>query len=464
MGLGIILLWDLGVSLAGAEAFYSDDGVMPAVLAGQFRESPWIMSFHSLGASASWQTGLILVQIAAAACLLAGWRTQMAVLVSWIMLCSLQARNPAVLHGGDVVLRLMLFWSCFLPLGARWSADEMQGRRSCFAGQGGVFVMASPCLLLQTAMIYWFTAVLKWDPSWTRDGTAVYYALSADMFVQTPGVWLLGFPQVCRALTFGVWWLELLGPFLAFIPWRTGGWRLLVAASFWLLHLGLAMCLRLGPFPWLMMVAWVPFLPPGFWDRSPPLTKPAREPAGTSHRWMRGLPAQVFSLVCLIYVLLWNLRTTDRERWEPWLPASWNAAGFALRLDQYWALFAPKPLTEDGWLVLDAVCSDGSHIDLLRGGRPVTFQKPERISAEFPDVKWQKLLGNLYLAQYEKVRDPFCRLLVRRQDAQSAPGRRITEWSLIYMRELTLPHGHALRPQKVELWHGVAQPDAQRVK
>ena len=36
----------------------------------------------------------------------------------------MESRNPIILHGGDIVLRMMLFWSLFLPLGARWSADE----------------------------------------------------------------------------------------------------------------------------------------------------------------------------------------------------------------------------------------------------------------------------------------------------------------------------------------------------
>jgi hypothetical protein len=454
IGLGVVLLWDLVTSLSGAGALYSEAGTMPLVVAEQLRESPWIVSLHSLSGATAWQVALISLQIIAAVCLLVGWRTQLAVAVSWALLCSLQARNPVVLHGGDVVLRMLLFWSLFLPLGARWSVDAAQGRRSCFAGEGRAFVVASLALLFQTAMIYWFTAALKWGNEWTRDGTAIYYALSVDQFVKTPGLWLLQFPQICHGLTFGVWWLEILGPFAAFIPWRTAWWRVAVVGAFWMLHLGFALCMRLGPFPVTMMVAWLPFLPAEFWDGMgrPPRPRAGTAESGSIHRWMQNGVAQAFALICLAYVLLWNLRTTNRERWEGVFPMSLNSFGYALRLDQYWALFAPKPLTEDGWLMLEATQKDGIEVDLLREDRAVSDEKPALISAEFRDYKWQKMEINLYLAQYAKVRAPFCGYLIARWNARQPPERQIVSWTLNYMRELTLPHNFALKPQKVELW------------
>lgn len=454
IGLGVVLLWDLFTSLSSAEALYSEAGMVPLAVAEQLRESPWMVSLHSLSGSAAWPVAVIVFQIVAAVCLLAGWRTQLAAAISWALLCSLQARNPVVLHGGDTVLRMLLFWSLFLPLGAKWSVDAVQGRRSCFAEKGRVFVVASLALLFQTAMVYWFTAALKWGNEWTRDGTAIYYALSVDQFVKTPGLWLLAFPRVCHALTFCVWWLEILGPFLAFIPWRMAWWRVGVVGAFLTLHLGFALSMRLGPFPMTMMVAWLPFLPAEFWDwigrRGE--QSPGTLERGSTHRWMRHGVVQTFALICLFYVLFWNLRTTNRERWEGLFPSSLNPFGFALRLDQYWALFAPKPLTEDGWLVLEATQKDGTKVDLIRGGREVSYEKPPLISAEFRDYKWQKMEMNLYLAQHAKVRAPFCSYLAARWNAKQPPEKQVVSWTLNYMKEVTLPHYFALKPQKVELW------------
>jgi small subunit ribosomal protein S8 len=36
---------------------------------------------------------------------------------------------PEVLNGGDVLLRLLLFWAIFLPLGARWAVDSYHDTR-----------------------------------------------------------------------------------------------------------------------------------------------------------------------------------------------------------------------------------------------------------------------------------------------------------------------------------------------
>lgn len=454
IGLGAILLWDSADSLASTGAFYSEAGTMPVEVARALRESPWIVSLHALSGSGAWAAGLILVQIASALCLIAGWRTTIANVVSWLLVCSLQARNPIVLHGGDVVLRMMLFWSIFLPLGARWSVDATQGRRSVFDEGGRVFSVASLAVLLQTAFVYWFTAVLKWGNEWTRDGTAVYYALSVDQFVKTPGLWLLPHDDLCRWLTFGVWWLEVVGPFAAFFPWRMPWWRMAVVGAFWSLHLGLVMCLRLGPFPWLMMVAWLPFLPAEFWDRVLAWGGPANGTGDKPRhgRWMQHAAVQTLALGCLAYVTLWNLRSTNRDRWERVFPLALNPFGYALRLDQYWALFAPQPLTEDGWLVLEATLRDGTQVDLIHDGGPVSYDKPARISAEYRDCKWQKLEMNLYLAQYQSVREPFCRWHVSRWNAAHPAGRQAVSWTLIYVRELTLPHHFAVTPQKVVLW------------
>jgi hypothetical protein len=455
MGLALVMLWDGLVSLANAEAFYSDSGVMPRSLLVQIRESPWVWSLHSLHGSAGWQMALIAVQLAGTVCLLAGYRTQLSLLIAWGLMASLQARHPLVLHGGDTVMRVLGFWGLFLPLGARWSLDARRGMRSVFLESGRVVSAASLGLLLQVAMIYWFTAALKFGNEWTRDGTAVYFALNVDQFVKPAGLWLLQFPDLCRALTFGVWHLQILGPFLAFVPWRTAWIRLAVVAAFWSLHLGIALCLRLGPFPWVMITAWMVFLPACFWDFLEARLKVSRllPSSGKAHRWMGRAVPQVFALLCLACVVLWNLRTTDFRRFEKIFPRQLSPVGYVLRIEQYWALFAPKPLTDDGWLILEADLKDGRKADLLRDGRAVTLDKPASISAEYPDHKWQKLMMNLWLASCERTRPAFAEWFVQRWNRAHPESVQVAAWTLVYMREETLPHYYAIRPQRVEIAH-----------
>lgn len=455
IGLGLVLIWDLSTALLNAKAFYSNSGVVPVEILAGLNESPWIVSLHSLSGTPVWQIFLIALQIFAALLFLVGCRTQVAIVCTWILLCSLQGRNPAILHGGDTVLRLLCFWAMFLPTGSRWSWDA-QKRGSGANTVSPVFSVATLALLFQTALIYWITAMLKYGNEWTRDGTAVYYALSVDQFVKTPGLWLLSFPEICRWLTFGAWWLEILGPFFAFLPWKTGLWRTLIVAAFVCLHFGFGLCLRLGPFPMIMVIAWIPYLPSNFWDRLFPAS--ATPTFSVQKRpWFQNTLAQSFALLCLIYIVLWNLRSTDSRRWSGVFPTWLNPFGYALRLDQYWALFAPKPLTDDGWLVLEATLADGSKVDLLRNGQSVSYEKPKLISVEFPDYKWQKLEINLYLRQFQSVRIPFARYFATRWNEAQPSGRQVKSWMLNYMRETTLPHYHAIRPEKIELERNPAQ-------
>ena len=56
--------------------------------------------------------------------LIFGFKTRFATIMVWLFTISLIARNPAVITGAYVILRLALFWAIFLPLGAKWSIDE----------------------------------------------------------------------------------------------------------------------------------------------------------------------------------------------------------------------------------------------------------------------------------------------------------------------------------------------------
>jgi len=44
--------------------------------------------------------------------------------ISWFLLISLQNRNPIVLQGGDILLRMLAFWAMFVPLNAYFSLDR----------------------------------------------------------------------------------------------------------------------------------------------------------------------------------------------------------------------------------------------------------------------------------------------------------------------------------------------------
>ena len=169
------------------------------------------------------------------------------------------------------------------------------------------------------------------------------------------------------------------------------------------------------------------------------------------HRWMRHRFVQCFSLLCLVYVVLWNLRGLNFNRWNRWFPPWVNPFGYVLEIQQFWPMFAPKPSTDDGWVVMEAVLKDGSKVDLLQHGRPVSFEKPALLSAEFQDCKWQKAILNLWLARYRGLRSLLGNHLAYEWNGSHPAGQQVQAWTLWYVREDTLPNHEIAMPQKIEL-------------
>jgi hypothetical protein len=437
IGLGALVFWDQAHALRNVQAFYSDVGLLPrhALLTEFASEASRFWSFHMLSGALSFQVALILVAMLAAVALMLGWRTRSALFLTWLLTASLQSRNPGILYGADTVLRVLQFWCLFLPMGARWSVDAE-------AKQTQWLSLGSLALMLQISFIYWFTAALKYGPEWSRDGTAIYYALSADQFTQGLGHWLLQQPTLCRWLTHAVWWLEISCPFLVFLPWRSGLARSVAVLSMVGMHLGLAACMRIGYFPVVMMLCWLIFLPSAFWDWAesmlPRISLPMwlglhRRPAFAP--WQSAVATQCCIAVMLTAVLVLNV-TSLWERQPAWL----SRALELVRLDQHWALFGPSPISDDGWLVLEGQTYGGQLIDLQRPERPLSGEKPSHLASEYPDWKWQKLHACLAFPQFKAVAARYADSVANEWSQQAPQQQRIRSWRLWWIKEKTLPN------------------------
>lgn len=265
VGLGVIVLLDLFSRARYLTAHYTDRGVVPrdALYAWLLQPAQW--SFHVLSGSAAWQVLLFVLAGLFALGMIFGFRTRWMVFFSWVFAASLQYRNPMINNSGDQLLRLLLFWSMFLPLGAKYSIDaavnphpERLPRR--------VLNMATFALLMQVCIVYWFTAALKSHPIWVSEFSAVYYALSIEQFVTPLGKLMYPYPELMQALTIFTLYLEIIGPALVFLPVWTAPVRIVVILLFFALHAGFGLSMRLGFFPWISAVSWLVFLPSAFWD------------------------------------------------------------------------------------------------------------------------------------------------------------------------------------------------------
>jgi hypothetical protein len=273
----------------------------------------------------------------------------------------------------------MLFFSMWLPLGARASLDA---RRRGPPSHGEVEGVACVAATAQLAIVYLAGLAHKRGPTW-RDGSAVYYALQLDEYTTPLGRWIGDRPAWSPMLTYGTLALELVAPLLLFVPWRRSAARVAAVATGIALHAGMLALMRLDLFPWIMFACWVLFLPAPFWDACARITRIARVPAAPTpapahdRRWGPLLAG------ALGVILVWN---ADDLSDTP--TRTLGAVLRPLGLAQRWSMFAPDPARDDGWLVAAGRLADGSEVDLLNGGTPATG-RPHVLW----DLRWRSYLA-----------------------------------------------------------------------
>ena len=454
IGLGCLLLNDLAWRAVDLRAHYTDAGILTRErLVGGWGQ-PLFYSLHSFGGDWVSQAALFLVAAAFAGMLLVGYRTRLATFMSWLLLCSLQARNYIVLQGGDDMLRVMLFWAIFVPLGARFSVDallaerrlppeqRLTAKRVSTAVLGAttrrrlpkrVLSLASIALVTQLLAVYLVSAALKTGPTWHRDGSAIQLALHHHAFATWLGQWFRQLPTpILQGMTWQVWWLELCGPLLFFVPWGTYWWRTLQALLFMGFHFGLSLTMELGHFPWVAIVCWVVVLPSWFWDvpfrrftlltnLRPRLRHWSKQIQvfilerehwfGAGIRPPRIHPTLLGSLVVLALASYTSYGTAyamthggnvHGERFHPLL---------VTRLYANWGMFAPNPPNTSGWFVTVAQQKNGKEIDVWNGGGAVSFDPPALPSATYKRQRWRKFGDNILSSNHAGIRSYFLRYL-----------------------------------------------------
>jgi hypothetical protein len=376
---------------------------------------------------------LFLLAAAAALLLLVGvWPRAMTV-ASWLLLSSLDARNPLLLNHGDELLKIFLFWSIFVPLTSHESSSLEGAKRRHLS----VFTAA---LTLQVCVVYFFGALLKSDPSWSSTGTAMFSALSLEQFSTGIGRALLSWPRLLRVGTLCVYYLELLGPLLIFVPWRNRRIRESAIVAFVAIHLGIALTMKLGLFPWVSILGWILFLPTETIDSFQGMPGP-----GTAAHTQRiaedsrgsvllGRAAQVLGLYLTAAVLIWNIRGLNLKT-EDVTPVFADGPFLMTQLDQRWNMFAPKPNYVRGWYVAPATLADGSQVDLMKEGQPFSWKRPTVMAESFPDFRWRKYLLNLWRPRFEPYRRGLSAYLRERWDGAHSESLKIASLKVYFVWE-----------------------------
>jgi hypothetical protein len=432
VGLGLVLLADLLLRSRDLVTFYTDAGVLPRSVLWATFPTLSTFSIHTVS-GAAWVQGLLFVLAGVCAASLAlGYRTRTAALLSWLLLVSLHARNPEVLNGGDSVLRRILFWGVFLPLGSRWSLDARRevgdgwlrsALRPRFGPEGRVVGVAAAGLLVQVVLVYTTNAAFKLDRGAWLGGDAMRHVFELGTFTTPLGAALSTQGALLGAVE--AVWLAMVVCSALLVVLR--GWpRTLFASLFIGGHLFMFLTMRLGVFPVVSMVSLLPFLPPKVWDAveraapspgalpgaiRPGLGENSR-PAGSAptadaadHGDVTGRLAAVghglrtvgavAGVVLLAVLVVWNAMAVGFLA----TPDAVNAA--VDPTDHSWNMFANPP-TADVWLVAPATLESGERVDALHGGA-VEWTPPPDGAAWYPNARWRKYAHSVWHTEDEAL-------------------------------------------------------------
>ena len=113
-----------------------------------------------------------------------GYKTRFFTIVLYVLYTSMINRNCFIVYGEDNVIRMLLFYSCFAPLGYRLALDSSLNRKL-----RNKMPDIWPIRLMQIniVLIYFFSTPCKllYDPSWVN-GTAIYWTVTSNNWSRFP--------------------------------------------------------------------------------------------------------------------------------------------------------------------------------------------------------------------------------------------------------------------------------------
>ncbi|QCS43522.1 HTTM domain-containing protein [Natrinema versiforme] len=439
IAVGLLIITDLVLRARNLRAFYTDAGVLP--LEALFSDYSSVYSLHAVSGEAWVQALLFCVAGAFALALLAGYRTRLATIASWVLLVSLHARNPMILNGGDILLRMLLLWGIFLPLGERWSIDARRIDRD----RQTVSSVGTMAVLMQVLLMYVTNAIHKSRSDTWMAGNAVGEIFRADQFTVLLGNVIAEQALLMRAFTHLWMVLILLSPLLIVL---TGYRRAAFASLFVGMHLGMFVTIQVGIFPLVAVAGLVLFYPPVVWDA----TTAIATRVGLTPRFRDGMTrlqgaAPQFSLplfpsvrdgippltsitsrgrilfstvvpwLFLVLVVLANAQAVDYTE----MPDPAEQVIDTAHADQQWRMFAPDPISNARWLVVPGELEGGTETDVLHESA-VSWDRPPSVDETYETSRWRKYIATMRYADNENHRSYFANHLCGRWNETHETG------------------------------------------
>jgi len=270
--IAITTLFDLADRARDISAHYSDDGILSRALVLDKFWNGWWTSIYMI--SGQWYVIAIIMVINAivATLLMVGYRTKWMTFLTWFFVTSIQDRNYLVGHGGDVLHRVILFFSLFLPLGDVYSIDaalkkpETKAQKTRSPPSYMIASIATSAFIIQVLIMYLSAHHLKTGREWNETYTATWLALQLDFFRRPIADVFLLFPTVLQFLTWAVRQWQLVGVLFFFSPIFSGPSRMFSVFGYFCMHVGFFAFLRLGQFGYVTTGTILGLIPTWFWN------------------------------------------------------------------------------------------------------------------------------------------------------------------------------------------------------
>jgi len=495
---GAVLLSDLARRWVELGFWYTNTGLLPnhTVLWRPPARSMFSL-FFTVSNTFEAQLGFMLCALVYLS-FLVGYRTRWAQAFALIARVSLNSRLAPLENGGDMVMDLLALLTLPLPLGARFSLDELlspapekAAASDALAGEKEqlldrdseestasaaalaerpVASLAVLALLLQFSAIYLFNASSKTGEAW-RDGSAVYYALHQDKLVTWVGVWMREHLSIStlRLLTWSTLATEWLGFSLIITPLCVKEARLLAVCLMPTLHLGFALGLNVGGFSPAMMSFYPLLLRSEHWGwlsrRFGTRFQPARlKLQATALRWFGPQPARAVAepalnrwliegatLIVLVAIASEVLNDNTPVPQALRVPQpSWAKAVIEYpRILQGWRMFASEPSRVDSMIYVDAVTAEGKHVDPYN---EVASDQPEPAGNIVPRHMGQSQFFVMYSERipydgYAVYRQAFSEWLLAYPERTRHPGDCLMSYEVYLVTDKTPDPGTGGQPQ-----------------
>jgi len=263
---GITLFLDLIQRSHSLRSHYTDAGVLPRDMLFSLWQEPLFWSVYNINGATIFTGALFILAGVFAIMMVVGYKTRIATISSFILLLSLHTRNPMVLQGGDVALRVVLFFMIFMPLAKRFSLDVILGNIKSPETKEYVSIFGA-VYIAQFLLVWVISGWLKTNPVWTTEFTAVAMALALDTFTTNFGHYLRTMPNFLYYITIVTITVERYAFVMFFAPHHRDYFRLLGLILFTILICGFNLSFRLGLFGTIMFSISLGLLPPLFWDK-----------------------------------------------------------------------------------------------------------------------------------------------------------------------------------------------------